>query len=185
MAAYSRMISSKFQSTPSARRATNIHLLPKLKCLPISIHALREESDANLLISIIWPFYFNPRPPRGERLYYFQLGPLGWFISIHALREESDNLSITSGEASENFNPRPPRGERRLTVSTMALRMQNFNPRPPRGERPPASVHTAQQAIISIHALREESDELSCLLRGLLQNFNPRPPRGGRPCRTW
>ena len=94
MAAYSRMISSKFQSTPSARRATNIHLLPKLKCLPISIHALREESDANLLISIIWPFYFNPRPPRGERLYYFQLGPLGWFISIHALREESDSISL-------------------------------------------------------------------------------------------
>ena len=197
----------RFQSTPSARRAT-----PRLMRLRTPRHRFQSTPSArratNSTSASCTAFCnFNPRPPRGERPppFFTQL-PNGQFqstpsarratsvssnpfavasISIHALREESDNLSITSGEASENFNPRPPRGERRLTVSTMALRMQNFNPRPPRGERPPASVHTAQQAIISIHALREESDELSCLLRGLLQNFNPRPPRGGRPCRTW
>ena len=174
----------RFQSTPSARRATR-RKSNAIRKAYISIHALREESDGHGPGLRPCRQNFNPRPPRGERHATGFTRTTSFPISIHALREESDNLSITSGEASENFNPRPPRGERRLTVSTMALRMQNFNPRPPRGERPPASVHTAQQAIISIHALREESDELSCLLRGLLQNFNPRPPRGGRPCRTW
>ena len=174
----------EFQSTPSARRATR-RKSNAIRKAYISIHALREESDGHGPGLRPCRQNFNPRPPRGERHATGFTRTTSFPISIHALREESDNLSITSGEASENFNPRPPRGERRLTVSTMALRMQNFNPRPPRGERPPASVHTAQQAIISIHALREESDELSCLLRGLLQNFNPRPPRGGRPCRTW
>ena len=56
----------------------------------------------------------------------------------------------------------------------------NFYPRPPRGERPPASVHTAQQAIISIHALREESDPSSYFALYLVLYFYPRPPRGER-----
>ena len=60
----------RFQSTPSARRATGRQkLVPAVK------------------------FYFNPRPPRGGR----QGDPLAEFmlvlISIHALREEGD-LSV-------------------------------------------------------------------------------------------
>ena len=56
----------------------------------ISIHALREESDSTCKIFLEDNPYFNPRPPRGERL----LGLVGLVgascISIHALREESD-----------------------------------------------------------------------------------------------
>ena len=33
----------------------------------ISIHALREESDCLILQVSFLDFYFNPRPPRGER----------------------------------------------------------------------------------------------------------------------
>ena len=34
----------------------------------ISIHALREESDRSPTTWASLPVYFNPRPPRGERL---------------------------------------------------------------------------------------------------------------------
>ena len=84
------IVQTKFQSTPSARRATcilgedggrrkiSIHALreegdpklaPTIRSETISIHALREEGDP------------SPRP---------QPGISG--ISIHALREEGDRL---------------------------------------------------------------------------------------------
>ena len=47
MAAYSRMISSKFLSTPSARRATQERALSVTPYF-ISIHALREEGDVTV-----------------------------------------------------------------------------------------------------------------------------------------
>ena len=81
----------RFQSTPSARRAT-----------------------VAVVAAVLANLDFNPRPPRGER----QLG--GVFpndfqqISIHALREESDKYtSAAKTKMSADFNPRPPRGERR------------------------------------------------------------------------
>ena len=59
-----------FQSTPSARRATNI-------------------SAAVVTTST----YFNPRPPRGERPDMADGSTVKILISIHALREESDSKS--------------------------------------------------------------------------------------------
>ena len=79
-----------------------------------------------------------------------------------------------------DFYPRPPRGGRPHPVLPAVGRSRYFYPRPPRGERPPASVHTAQQAIISIHALREESDPSSYFALYLVLYFYPRPPRGER-----
>ena len=38
-------LGQKFLSTPSARRATEVHI-PEYPCTRISIHALREEGDA-------------------------------------------------------------------------------------------------------------------------------------------
>ncbi len=35
----------------------------------ISIHAPREGGDSNLLVALLYPNYFNPRPPRGGRRY--------------------------------------------------------------------------------------------------------------------
>ena len=57
----------KFLSTPSARRATNLHFLSP-RNIEISIHALREEGDGADVIHIL------------------SVG----IISIHALREEGD-----------------------------------------------------------------------------------------------
>ena len=63
----------KFQSTPSARRATRSALrIRQTAC--ISIHALREEGDAFITTSKTRPQYFNPRPPRGGRPQRIRLG---------------------------------------------------------------------------------------------------------------
>ena len=58
----------EFQSTPSARRATG-DLSELAASIKISIHALREESDAHSLRCRKDSEDFNPRPPRGERPY--------------------------------------------------------------------------------------------------------------------
>ena len=80
-----------FQSTPSARRATNMDYATDGK-IPISIHALREEGDRSLQRCCRGGLgYFNPRPPRGGRLRLLLPAP-----------------------RTKNFNPRPPRGGRRL-----------------------------------------------------------------------
>ena len=57
---------------------------------------------------------------------------------------------------------------------------RNFNPRPPRGERLVGRCLVVWTAKISIHALREESDDLPADCNLPIRYFNPRPPRGGR-----
>ena len=124
------------------------------------------------------------------------------------------------------FYPRPPRGGRRvcragrlvidLFLSTPSARratgqflpgwrfFTNFYPRPPRGGRQRRSKLHRQLRRISIHALREEGDNMRQLDDILIDlflstpsarratgfgrfvqlcrnNFYPRPPRGGRP----
>ena len=148
---------------------------------PISIHALREESDSSCRATPEPPNYFNPRPPRGGRpSLSFDASPI-CFISIHALREESDLDATLAITCRMYFNPRPPRGERRNrpvaqpdpgAISIHALREE--------GDRGAPCGHLQNQPI-SIHALREEGDLLLLLpLHPKYCYFNPRPPRGGR-----
>ena len=169
----------EFQSTPSARRATERDR-----------HHTRRRAD------------FNPRPPRGERRILclgtagrarFQSTPSarratglpmrpggGPGISIHALREESDAPAEASADAAADFNPRPPRGERPRQHRAGMRGKNDFNPRPPRGERRFVRVCACAYMRISIHALREESDVLPKRQFNNQSNFNPRPPRGER-----
>ena len=101
----------KFQSTPSARRAT-LRLADIFVRFIISIHALREEGDVRGHRLLRCRSDFNPRPPRGGRLH----------IITHFYRFV------------KNFNPRPPRGGRPLYDAEGPSR-RHFNPRPPRGGR--------------------------------------------------
>ena len=78
----------KFQSTPPARGAT----------------ATASTAGAS-------PCNFNPRPPRGGRLY-----------------------QILFSRKRKYFNPRPPRGGRQQRAKLSSNRY-HFNPRPPRGGR--------------------------------------------------
>ena len=145
-----------FQSTPSARRATQ---LPPL------------------VVGVAG--YFNPRPPRGGRptpfllhsnQIQFQSTPsarratpdrgkteVDHGISIHALREEGDCRRFSSLVRSSNFNPRPPRGGRQYWVFEG------------RTDRKFQSTPSARRAT-ALHPVRA----------GRLYHFNPRPPRGGR-----
>ena len=146
----------KFQSTPSARRATRARNFRHLR-----------------------PTDFNPRPPRGGRhgnrgvrpaLYLFQSTPSArratghvrershhQGISIHALREEGDVIAGMVMPCGTLFQSTP--SARRAT-----------NHRGHDGPRKQISIHALREegdvdklkaprkGVISIHALREEGD---------------------------
>ena len=80
---------TEFQSTPSARRATQVVELASHD-LEISIHALREEGDAGsfFLSESFGRFQSTPSARRATDLLLLRL--LVPIISIHALREEGD-----------------------------------------------------------------------------------------------
>ena len=144
----------------------------------ISIHALREEGDAPSGRNTPDTPNFYPRPPRGGRLEG----------AVHGIKPK-------------DFYPRPPRGGRRVS-GLVGASPTYFYPRPPRGGRQLArrlqgvqqgflSTPSARRATgdvdrveatidISIHALREEGDDLPCSRYLEIQDFYPRPPRGGR-----
>ena len=170
-----------FLSTPSARRATR----SRRDCgnfLGISIHALREEGDAQGIVRSL------------ENL----------AISIHALREEGDLHRRPRHPARRDFYPRPPRGGRHaiyggLTadqkfLSTPSARRATWKVWPPTPgiwkflSTPSARRATRRHSLfgtfgaISIHALREEGDPDVPLHLGRKGYFYPRPPRGGRLC---
>ena len=170
---------SRFLSTPSARRATlrrteNVHVFD------ISIHALREESDASGDRPQKLSMIFLSTPSARRATDPKDAGATVPFISIHALREESDTsstafvvsiilfLSTPSARRAtrlrlvlplrfRDFYPRPPRGERPGCRPLCTTRF-HFYPRPPRGERQRKPQITCSTRHISIHALREESD---------------------------
>ena len=191
-----------FLSTPSARRATRVADLLEIG-LDISIHALREEGDPELIT----------KQEDTDA------------ISIHALREEGDLRPCAAPDLTLQFLSTP--SARRATgfcfwmlehriqfLSTPSARRatascsptpsntKNFYPRPPRGGRPTSeggdahgkrflSTPSARRATrrrpdkqiprrISIHALREEGDYNERLQKHDFSYFYPRPPRGGR-----
>ena len=172
----------RFLSTPSARRATAVHIGSEL-CHDISIHALREEGD----------------PPPD-----FGLITIPIFLSTPSARRATTR-EIRRTKRQFYFYPRPPRGGRPAQLSP-AQHPQHFYPRPPRGGRhsfqnpgvPPyeflstpsarrATQHSLATVIhirISIHALREEGDALRTPTITTTSDFYPRPPRGGRQGRN-
>ena len=195
----------EFLSTPSARRATNGHL--DLVRLPdISIHALREEGDAQEPVSAEQDVQFLSTPSARRATFCRAVQLQGCPISIHALREEGDitvqQESVTkeiSNHAHRQKNdgivlilwptffcdigyffPRPPRGGRRYCANPVSCAGSFLStPSARRATGMPLGVEPSQQ--ISIHALREEGDFLGCIIKWRYAHFYPRPPRGGRP----
>ena len=90
----------KFQSTLPARGATTLAGTPRITAKN-----------------------FNPRSPRGERLFYRRLVGCRFGISIHAPREGSDVRFTVQMCCGADFNPRSPRGERlRCLLKTKGFR---------------------------------------------------------------
>ena len=149
--------SSRFLSTPSARRAT-----------ACENHRTRPEC------------YFYPRPPRGGRPQncYQSRGMIPFLSTPSARRATRHKPALPCPRG--NFYPRPPRGGRRCrlsghrgdhTISIHALREEGDVGRVKDDIKPNQ---------ISIHALREEGDSSPEGERGIPLDFYPRPPRGGR-----
>ena len=179
----SRLISgTQFLSTPSARRATGATLLG-YPIQQISIHALREEGDPirrrrNEPASTN---NFYPRPPRGGRRPASPQRPLSCSISIHALREEGDSRRRSpSGSRRRYFYPRPPRGGRRAW-RCCPWNWKRFLSTPSARRATGIAMDAATLTLISIHALREEGDDIIFSMTVQGKYFYPRPPRGGRP----
>ena len=149
--------SDLFQSTPSARRATETYPAGG-GAVYISIHALREEGDPTQFVIRWTQDDFNPRPPRGGR------PPTRIPASTHTY-----------------FNPRPPRGERHsykdssihtyLFQSTPSARRATrsgrgadgwvlFQSTPSARRATTTSRRACAAVLISIHALREEGDRI-------------------------
>ena len=150
---------TEFLSTPSARRATPAGWScrsPK----SISIHALREEGD-------------DAAPELQSRADE---------ISIHALREEGDASSTPTPAAACHFYPRPPRGGRRdfgvseldyiqflstpsarratSSGSSDTISVELFLSTPSARRATFGTYLLHPSTVISIHALREEGDNI-------------------------
>ena len=127
-----------FLSTPSARRATPLQAGPVPSPDGISIHALREEGDAQSCFAASSCSNFYPRPPRGGRLNLSEYVDESWqflstpsarratgvrfcikvafVISIHALREEGDPPCCWAYSSTSSFLSTP--SARRATAKT-------------------------------------------------------------------
>ena len=162
------LLSERFLSTPSARRATSptlkalyhkeisIHALREegdkplrgVLCIQnISIHALREEGDPCGLRPLPGEADFYPRPPRGGRPHRHHEPRRSDSISIHALREEGDASGDRPQKLSMIFLSTP--SARRATSSSVAKPMacSDFYPRPPRGGRQRIAQHLVQRLL--------------------------------------
>ena len=137
-----------------------------------------------------------------EKLWRCPIRGENWFLSVPSAGRVTGCTSRASGGRAY-FYPRPPRGGRpqcisgqpetrrflstpsarraTLSLQTWESRLFYFYPRPPRGGRPVVEALGLVAVGISIHALREEGDRLSLVLRSVCLHFYPRPPRGGRP----
>ena len=130
--------------------------LIKVKDVKISIHALREEGD------------WHRSRPRLIKI-----------ISIHALREEGDFMRLTGILWSVKFLSTP--SARRATYEYRIFHTKLVFLSTPSARR--ATFRVSRQSgskRISIHALREEGDEMPIYSIPGIENFYPRPPRGGR-----
>ena len=126
-----------FLSTPSARRATHVDAKHHAR-QHISIHALREEGDSQ---------------------FHSQIRHLVPFLSTPSARRATTGLHFTTVHE-QDFYPRPPRGGRRPRRNSPP-KPPYFYPRPPRGGRPGYLLGARVEMLISIHALREEGDEMA------------------------
>ena len=125
----------------------------------------------------------------------------GLFLSTPSARRATE-ARVLCGPHGSHFYPRPPRGGRRILpqktqlpmkfLSTPSARRATSKRFIQRRNREFLSTPSARRATfsalvvsalptISIHALREEGDQLRQGVGGAGRDFYPRPPRGGRP----
>ena len=146
----------------------------------ISIHAPREGGDLLDPHLIHLHSYFNPRPPRGGRLFCNICACAFWLFQSTPPARGATLDSEYPQLKGKQFQSTPP--ARGATIP----RHTPQHPVPisihaPREGGDVCGVYPAVCQRISIHAPREGGDWAFPVSLGQLLYFNPRPPRGGRP----
>ena len=125
--------SQRFQSTPSAKRATGNYRIFQHDTKFQSTPSAKRATESRLARAVKYPISIHALREEGD------LCDVGVFcsillISIHALREEGDAHTARRGSHEGHFNPRPPR-RGRLLPRKLKRAHRHFNPRPPRRGR--------------------------------------------------
>ena len=116
---------------------------------------------SSLMAGITASRHFYPRPPRGgRRCTASDRGRPRKFLSTPSARRATSTLAHGSPYI-RHFYPRPPRGGRHPLPTGQGVYCY-FYPRPPRGGRRPGPPPHPAGRVISIHALREEGDQVGC-----------------------
>ena len=145
-----------FQSTPPMRGATS-YKGGYCYCAPISIHAPHAGSDTNQSLRMWLYWYFNPRPPCGERPDRRCVTYIITLISIHAPHAGSDGYPTPLRTLNE-ISIHAPHAGSDSTLPFVRLTLFDFNPRPPCGERHTKYLKGDGWVFISIHAPHAGSD---------------------------
>ena len=169
----------EFLSTPSARRATRSHIV-RVVFKDISIHALREEGDA--CVVVVGPqgkqFLSTPSARRATPLHL--PCEAGVRISIHALREEGDHAGASDTNPALKFLSTP--SARRATNGGLRLKPLKTFLSTPSARRATRSATVSRTTTVF---LSTPSARRATVFRKRRQDasiyFYPRPPRGGRP----
>ena len=148
------MVFMVFQSTLSVRRATVCGDLTLGHGIPISIHALRKESDLNIVteqienvkfqstlsvrratfdgdVKAVQSFLFQSTLSVRRATALLSCRILLHNISIHALRKESDRIHGQASPESESFQSTLSVRRATCICNHMRLQTQDFNPRSP------------------------------------------------------
>ena len=104
-------------------------------------------------------------------------------ISIHALREEGDHVVVQDIKTRHQFLSTPSARRATTIKFTEASSPDQFLSTPSARRATTTEKTSSSDLYISIHALREEGDDLTEGVVYVLPYFYPRPPRGGRPSR--
>ena len=131
---------------------------------------------------VILVYYFNPRPPRGERLWCLQHRCRSAGISIHAPREGSDRTHSISAERNGSFQSTPPaRGATAFHALPAAACVFQSTP-PARGATYTRRLYAKGLEFQSTPPARGATSR-GTNGSAACRHFNPRPPRGER--RIW
>ena len=126
--------------------------------MTISIHALRGESDPQTTSPQRGYLEFQSTLSEGRATKHLVLESHFVGISIHALRGESDSRHGEIAAEVNNFNPRSPRGER-LPAPFSSTGANRFQSTLSEGRATGRQDRGGTGQVISIHALRGESDQ--------------------------
>ena len=195
------------ESSPHVRRTldinreSDIHAVAGTLQTPISIHALRKESDPGTLRLTKRSKNFNPHSPCGERRHqhlqrartqdFNPHSPCGerpppwpsrhapYDFNPHSPCGERRN-AYGRPTISKYFNPHSPCGERLRPSVPVFPDLCNFNPHSPCGERLGQFLAVLRAGAISIHTPLAGSDLPAGARTVSATNFNPHSPCGER-----